>query len=193
MQTVDLTLDLTGYYCNRWPQLQIIHHDKVIQDLEIQDHQILHLTLSCHDTDCVTLYHHGKRFGDQDIWDTSTDGSQDCYLQINDIKFDQVSVGEKIMRSLIFNTEWNCLQQRNQSLEFIEKFDKFASNGRMSFNGRIEISFQLPIYNWLIMQKYKEPKSSVAATTAYFSTHVSRYHYDRDLEIIKEIKEMMKF
>ena len=59
----------------------------------------------------------------------------------------------------------------------------------INFNGSILIELDTPIYNWLIISKYKVPITD----TTYFSNYSARWHYDEDFKIIKEIKELIQF
>ena len=73
--------------------------------------------------------------------------------------------------------------------EFIDTYSKIQCYGMMNFNGSIVIEFDTPIYNWLIISKYKVPITD----TTYFSNYSARWHYDEDFKIIKEIKELIQF
>lgn len=188
MDVVNIKVFANGYYCNQWPRFQLIHGSKVVWDGEIKGSCVIEVDLLCADVDSLTLKHLDKKFGEDGIWDTLPDGSADRYVEITDIKLDDVSIGEKLLSALVFCTEWSDVQRLHQDPGFIEQYSEFCSNGRMSFNGSIKLEFETPIYNWLIPKKFKVEKTE----TAYFSNYSLRWHYEKDLELIKEIKELMK-
>ena len=188
-EQVALAVDLTGYYYNHWPKLKILHNNVVIFDDEIIDYQQLTLNLDCPTTNALKFIHYGKQFGENGQWDSNADSSEQCYINIKDIKFNQVTIGEKFKSELIFDTHWTSLQLERESPEFINKYSKIQCYGAMNFNGEIHMKFETPVYNWLIFSKYK-----VAMTdTAYFSNYSSRWHYEEDLKVIEEIKELINF
>jgi hypothetical protein len=185
-----LEIDVLGFFCNQWPSLEIYHDDRLIFDETIESQRYLQFELDCQNTNSsICLRHKNKRFGEDGVWDTDTSG-QDRYLEIKDIRFDSVSIGRRIMSNLWFDSEWSELQKQINDLDFIQQNSRFLCYGRMGFNGRIKLDFEFPIYNWLIINKYKlesiEKKS-------YFSQYQENWHYERDFELIKEIKDLMKF
>jgi hypothetical protein len=186
--TVSFSIGLTGYYFNHWPLFKVYHNNNLLFDGEIQDQQYLNFDLVADsDTNCVRLVHYGKQFGENGVWDGLPDGSEQCYININDIKFDGISIGEHIMSQLVFTTSWSDLQKINHGKDFVDQYSSIKTNGMMNFNGEISLNFSLPIMNWLILNKYK-----VSVTdAAYFSNYSLRWHYEKDLELLKQIKELM--
>lgn len=188
MTSVNLKVYLVGYYCKHWPRVRVLHQGKIIWDGEVSGHAQIDLELQADSADTVVLEHYGKRFGEDGVWDSDSAGN-DCYVTVTDIKFDDVSVGEKFLSQLIFKSVWTEQQRKLQDTEFLKNYEEFCSNGMMSFNGRFEIMFELPVYNWLIVKKFKVEK----VDTAYFSNYSLRWHYEKDLKLIDEIKEIMNF
>lgn len=189
MTVVNLKLELVGHYYNHWPRFQITHDGATVWDGSVQGCQTIDINLTCSDKSHLLLRHLDKKFGEQGIWDTAADGSQDRFIEIKDIKFDDVSVGSEFLSSLVFCSEWSDQQLALQEQDFLNKWSRFPSNGMMSFNGCIEIDFEVPVYTWLIPKKYKVPRTDAA----YFSNYSLRWHYEKDLELIEEIKELMNF
>ena len=188
VETIPFSIDLTGYYFNHWPALKVFHNNNLLFDGDIQDQQQLNFNLDCYvDSNCVKFVHYGKQFGENGVWDSLPDSSQHCYININDIKFDGISIGEHIMSQLVFVTSWSHIQKTQHGQDFVDQYSVIKSNGMMNFNGEIIVNFSLPIMNWLILNKYKVP----VVDAAYFSNYSLRWHYEKDLEIIKEIKEIM--
>lgn len=186
-EQVTLTVSLTGHYYNHWPNLKILHNNTTLFDQSIIDQQLLTFDLNCTETNQLKFIHYGKSFGENNIWDSSPDASEQCYININDICFNSVSIGESLKSKLIFDTEWSDLQRQHHPQEFIDQYSAIQCYGMMNFNGSITIDFEIPVYNWLIFSKYKVPMTD----TAYFSNYSARWHYEEDLKIINEIKELL--
>lgn len=187
MEKIKVEFDFTGHYFNEWPKIQIYHGDIVILDSEIADRTTHVFDIVCPDISNIKIRHYGKRFGENNVFDTDSSGQQDRFIQINDIRFNEVSIGEKLMSQLLFNTEWSDHQKTNASEEFISLYSKFFCQGRLSFNGYIDLQFTTPIYNWLIIKKYKIEQIE----SSYFSNYSKNWHYEEDLRLINEIKGLM--
>jgi hypothetical protein len=137
----------------------------------------------------LKFIHYGKSFGENDVWDSSPDASEQCFINIDDICFNEVSIGETLKSKLVFVTEWSDLQRQQNTQEFIDTYSTIQCYGMMNFNGSIIIDFDTPVYDWLIFNKYKVPMTD----TAYFSNYSARWHYEEDLKVIDEIKELIDF
>jgi len=186
-EQVSLTISLTGYYYNHWPNLKILHNNVAVFDQQIINDQLLTIDLTCDKTNELKFIHYGKSFGEDGVWDSSPDATEQCFINIKDILFNKVSISETLKSKLIFNTEWTDLQIEQNTQEFIDTYSTIQCYGMMNFNGSITIEFDTPVYNWLIFSKYKVPMTD----TAYFSNYSSRWHYDEDLKVIEEIKELI--
>ena len=74
------------------------------------------------------------------------------------------------------------------SPDLLSKMSEISSQNRaMNFNSIFTLEFETPILNWLTIAKYKQPVKD----TAYFSNHTLRWHYDEDLKLIEEIKQLI--
>lgn len=186
MPSVKANIDVTGHYYNDWPLLQISLNGVTVFDGAIEHDQCIELILDCADRNLLTFCHYGKRFGEGRVWDSAADGTGSRELIINDIRFDGVSI-DHLRSQLMFKTQWSDLQLQQNTQEFIDHYSEFASNGMMSFNGTIDLEFETPIYNWLTLSKYKVPMTEAA----YFSNYSARWHYEQDLELINEIRELI--
>jgi len=187
--TVLLEIDLVGQYYNHWPLLKIYHNNKIIFDDEVCGQQYLRFHLDC-DTEHnkLTFVHHGKKFGENNVWDSGQDSTQDCNIKINDIKFDQITIGPELLGNLAFNTEWTTEQLQTMEKNHLDQYSVITqSMGMMNFNGKIYLEFTLPILNWLTISKYKKP----IIDGAYFSNYSLRWHYDEDIKLIEEIKRLI--
>jgi hypothetical protein len=186
--TVNIKVDVTGYYFNHWPYLRILLNDQVIHDGKIVDHQLLEFAVDCGPANRLEFVHYGKRYNDNNIWDT--DGANECYLNINDVLFEDVGLGVHLRSQLEFETHWRPFQLTDHDSEFIQQHSRLLSNGMMTFNGAIAIDFETPVLNWLTIKKFRVPINDDAA---YFSNYSARWHYEPDLEIINSIKQLMNF
>jgi hypothetical protein len=184
-----LSVSLTGYYYNHWPCLKIYHNNFLLYDGPVESKQKLEFQLiNKLDQNYLKFIHYGKQFGENNIWDSSPDASEQCYLNIDDIKFEGISIGPNLIGPLKFTTNWSESQLRHHDKEFIEKYTVVnSSNGMMNFNGEIVLNFQEPVLNWLTLSKYKVPR----AEASYFSNYSLRWHYEEDIELINEIKKIM--
>ena len=59
----------------------------------------------------------------------------------------------------------------------------------MNYNGYFTFSFDLPLYNSLINQKYKKPLDE---KISYFSNYSKVFHYDEEKEVINSIYNILK-
>lgn len=186
MQKISIKIDLTGHFYIVWPKIKIFLNKEKIFDDKITNNQVLNFTVICNDNNVLEIIHYDKSFGDNNIW--HSDGKEECWVEINDIKFDDVSI-DHLKSKLVFTTDWTPNQLITQDTDFINKHSVFYSNGIMTFNGCICLDFETPVYNWLILKKFKTSQ----VKTAYFSSSTQRWHYDPDIKIIEEIKQLMKF
>ena len=188
MIPVTVTIQLQGYFCNHWPYVKILVNDQVMADLTVEDLQTVEFTVNCDKINILCFQHYGKSFGENGIYDTS--GNEDCKFQILDIKFDRVSIGEKIRSQLVFNNHWSQFQLNSNSTEFIQQFSHIEnSDGWMTFNGEIGLEFDTPIYDWLIIKKFKVPLDQ---GKSFHSNYTTRWHYEENIETLNEIRKLMK-
>ena len=186
---VNLKVVAVGHFCNHWPFLRIYHNNQILFDREITGQENIILQLDAREANELKFEHYGKSFGENGTWDCQPDAELDCFLEIKDIKFDQVSIGEKIRSNLEFQT----IPTSNQQLDsdFLNEYSLIKNcNGLMNFNGTISLAYETPVYNWLTIKKFKVP---VSKEEAYFSNYSIRWNYEEDLKILKELKHMMGF
>jgi hypothetical protein len=188
MFNVEVTVKAIGYYFNHWPNLKIYHNNQEMFDGQIIDAVDLRFNLTCTDNNTLSIVHYGKRFGEDNIWDSDAEGKQSCYVEIKDILFNGITGQDGIVPHLEFTTHWTPKQLEGDS-EFIQQNSKILSHGTMGFNGEILLEFTAPIYDWLIDKKFKLPVKE----TAYFSDYSSRWHYDEDIKLLEEIKSLIKY
>lgn len=188
MAIVSLNLNVTGHYFNHWPYLKIYHNGQEIFNDQIINTVDLLFNLECTETNTLQIIHYGKKFGEDNIWDSDAEGKQSCYIEIKDIMFNGISGKNDIIKQLEFVTHWTP-KQLDGDANFISQHNKFHSHGMMGFNGEITLDFTTPIYNWLIDKKFKVPLKEMA----YFSDYSSRWHYEEDIKLLDEIKDLIKY
>lgn len=184
---VDVVVKLNSYYFNHWPYLKIYYNNQEIFNDQIIGTSELNFVLECEATNNLQFVHYGKKFGEDNIWDSDSEGKHSCYLEIKDITFNDISVND-ILPNLEFVTHWTPKQLEGDK-NFIAQNSKFFSHGTMGFNGEITVEFTTPIYNWLIDKKFKLPLKE----TAYFSDYSSRWHYEEDIKLLEEIKTLINY
>lgn len=186
---VNCRIILQGYFCNHWPEIKILHNEVELYQGPVENTRVLDFVLQCRDQNCLRFEHFGKRFGQDNIWDTSVDTGDDCKLQIVDVSFDDVSIGPKLRSNMTFVTALTGDQSDNK--EFIEQYSVIdRSDGWMTFNGVIDFEFETPVYDWLIVNKFRVDKTN---SQAYFSGYSDRWNYQEDQDIIDDIKKLMNF
>jgi hypothetical protein len=181
-------LNVTGFHFIKWPEIKVVHNNKIALVQSVIGQQKLELVLdNCENLNTIQIVHFNKNFGDAEVW--HSDGKNECWAQVNDIKFDGVSIGNRFINELEFTTHWTPNQLTMHDQDFVEKYSKFHSFGKMTFNGEMNFDFELPVYNWLILKKYKNPIKK----TSYFSNATKLWHYEKELAMIEEIKKIMNF
>lgn len=176
--TIEITLQ--GYFYNHWPELKILLNGNLLFSGPVVEQQVLTFEVNCNHSNQLEFVHHSKQFGENNVWDTDPDTGADCKLQILDIKFNQVSIGPKLRSNLKF-----VAQNSDQSVSVIE-----TSDGWMTFNGLITLEFETPVYDWLIINKFKLEEQN---DKAFYSNFTKRWHYEQDIAILDEIRKIMGF
>jgi hypothetical protein len=185
-QKVVIDIKLQGTFCNHWPQAKITFNDQLIYFSEVENSKILNFELDCSVNNRLTIEHLGKSFGQNNIWDT--DQHNDCVLKIQDIQLDQVSIGKELHSNLIFVTNWASEQLTQNSEEFIKKYSVIENcMGQMNFNGTINFDFEVPVYEWLIKEKFINPSKKFTLNTY---SGQGKFDYEYILNKINSMKQL---
>lgn len=186
---INLAIDLNGQYYNHWPFARVWVNNQILFDGKVHDSVALTFDISALENNQLTIEHYGKRFGDNNVYDCAADQTEDCVLTIKDIRFNNITVGDEIMSKSFFKTVWTETQLKTMSADTLAQMAKTtAKQGIMNFNSQFNLEFETPILNWLTIAKYKKPVEK----TTYFSNHALRWHYEEDLKLIEEIKQLIK-
>ena len=189
MTPVQLAIDLQGQQCNHWPFARITVNEQELFNGEVVDSVGLIFNVNVDEKNLLRIEHYGKQFGDNGVYDCTADQTEDCVLTIKDIRFNNVTVGDELMAQLFFQTCWTDAQLKTMSADALAQMSKTtAKQGIMNFNSQFNLEFETPILNWLTVAKYKKPVEK----TTYFSNHALRWHYEEDLKLIDEIKQLIR-
>ena len=172
-------------YCNSWPNLIVEVNNKQIFSGQIQNYKVIELGFEdlVKNGNRFVIGMNNKSFGKKRVWDTKTHNNkilEDKTLTIKSIKLDDVEC-----ISLTNNT-FHVKRVDRQPTYFP---DKVESPGVMNYNGYFTFSFDLPLYNSLINQKYKKPLDE---KISYFSNYSKVFHYDEEKEVINSIYNILK-
>jgi hypothetical protein len=175
--------------CNDWPRVCVSVNDCVFYDDAVAGRTEIQLQISgLEPQNQLLIRHYGKQFGDSGRFDTDLESGADRGIIIHDIRFDDITISTEKIQALMFHTQWTQHQLQTLDPGFVKQHDCFGCNGYLGFNGHVAIDFWTPIMQWLGVYKYKVSRQS---DVAYFSGYDQRWHYEKDLEILQEIKELM--
>ena len=180
-----ISIDLQGYYCNHWPYVIIRLNDKELFNQQVIETITLDFDFECDQKNLLEFEHYGKRFGINGIWDTDLSAGQDCFAQIRDIRFDDVSL-EHIINELTFISNW----EEGSDLNLIQNFSVIDNcAGQLNFNGIIKLEFDTPVYSWLIKEKFIKKQSLDNAV--FNKSGNRRFDYKYILDKIDKIKQII--
>jgi len=138
-----IQLNLTGYYCNDWPNIKIYLNNQVLYDGSVIDQKNLYFeNLDFNENNVLSIEHYGKRFGENNIWDTEVDKNnkiiKDRYFIINDILINNISLREIWHHGFFSNNQ--SIEDHTNELFFFFFF-------------LYTLNFENPFYDWLIDKK----------------------------------------
>ena len=172
-------------FCNTWPNLIIEINKQEIYSQQIEESKTIRLEFNdlLDERNRFVIGMNNKSFGKRGVWDTKTKDNeilQDKTLTIKSIKLDDVECMP------LMNNTFHVQRADKQPSYFP---DKIESTGVMNYNGYFTFSFDLPLYNSLINQKYKKPLDE---KLSYFSNYSKVFHYDEEKEVINSIYDILK-
>ena len=180
-----ITIDIEGTFCNSWPNLIVEVNNQKIYSNHIENSQIIELEFNSllQSGNRFVIGMDNKSFGKRGIWDTKTKNNKiikDKKLTIKSIKLDDVEC------ITLTNNTFYVKRVDKQPTYFP---DKVESQGMMNYNGYFTFSFDLPLYNSLINQKFKKPMDN---KISYFSNFTKVFHYEEEKEVIDDIYNILK-
>ncbi len=180
-----ISIDLQGHYCNHWPWVVVRLNGIELFNQQVIESITVDFDVVCNQHNLLEFEHYGKNFGENGVWDTNLSSHQDCFAQINDIRFDDVSI-DNVRHELTFISRWN----EKSDLEQVKNFSTINHcNGLMNFNGVIELEFDTPVYSWLINEKFI--KKNVANNPIFNKSGNRRFDYKYVLDKINKIKQII--
>jgi hypothetical protein len=180
-----ISVDLQGHYYNHWPYVIIrlngieLFHQSVVETITLD------FDVACNQKNLLEFEHYSKSFGENGVWDTDPSRNQDCFVQIKDIRFDDVSI-DTIKHELTFISKWN----ERSDPEQIKNFSRIDNcNGLMNFNGVIGLEFDTPVYSWLIKEKFI--KKQLLNDVIFNKSGNRKFDYEYILNQIDKIKQII--
>jgi len=168
-------INLTGRYCNSWPCFRMYHNKQIFYEGEIQGDCIIEEELDYFDlvTNTLVIELYNKSFGEDGVWDTVVeDGviTQDKNIIVNDIQFDDVSIGTLL----------------NTTIMFMADGSYESTYSAINFNGLYTLFFKQPVYDWMITEKFI--KNQQQSDNSSFGSWDNKFSYDEAERLIKEIQ-----
>jgi len=177
---IKLQIDFLANKCHHWPYIKVQYNDILLTDRELDTKTSLIFTdLPIENSNTIKIIHHGKKRGENNIWDTKTDANgkiiADCNFQITDFRINDVAFNEMAHRKFLFRPT--------------EEYADMYLDYLVGFNGEFIIPFPKDVYSWLTVIKYKK---DIVDNLEQFSNTSRLFYYEEDQKLIKEIKELLK-
>jgi hypothetical protein len=171
-----LKLKLFGSFCNEWPNIKVSLNNDIYYNGPIKESKLITLELSLPKHNQLTVEHYGKSFGDNRRWDTKLDDQgviyQDRAVRFEDLILDDVSL-KKYIVTFPFVSEQTYYT------------DYFGHNGYWN------LTFETPIYEWIIKQ-FIVPHKPTPLGYVNETSHSNVFDYSNDLVEIDEIEQYLK-
>ena len=181
-----LCIQASSQYCNRWPTLVVYHNGILIYTEIIEKQSTINIKLDSFDDKPNTLSvgMKGKMFGKDNVYDTVLEDGyikEDLQIHLQKVTLNDVSILDMLIKN-DFNIEL---------VEGMKPYHKtkFKCNGEMCFNGYYQTTYELPLYNYLTLAKWKKPVAT--ENLSYFSNHTLVFHYEEQEKEIKELEEIL--
>lgn len=177
-----LSVTVVPTYCNHWPTFQVEHNSTMLVNHTVDKETTIEFDLEEEDANILRFGMAGKQFGPE-TWDTHVDEhgnvTADLTLTITDVRIDEVPILDLLVKNQYYVT-------RQPGQDHMPEL--IYSGGEMNFNGNFNVTLHKPVLNDITNQKFKEP---INTDKSYFSNYTTLFHYDKDLEVIKEIQDIL--
>lgn len=175
MKNCHIQLDLSGTWCNDWPMLKITVNTIIYFEGAVQGDIIVAFDMPIQEINHLKIEHYGKFFGERSRWDTLSHDDriiQDRAVKINQIRFDNIDIKKYLYH------HWPM--QTNQGSIYTDY---------LGHNGEITISFNDPVYDWIITKlvapkEQNKPVFDLVVETSFGNL----FDYSQDLKEIEEIE-----
>jgi hypothetical protein len=179
MNPISVKIEVEGTWCNQWPCLRIEGNNSIYFDGEIVGNKIINFVIPANDYNQLTLCHYGKRFGENNIWDTRINEHnviiEDRAIKLVGLEFDQVNIIEYLLTHCYFVTESGDIVKTHY----------------FGFNGSLIINFTAPVYEWIITQLVR-PRVNKTQDFILETSHSDLFDYRNDLRELKEIEHLLE-
>jgi hypothetical protein len=178
---IPIKLHITSKWCNHWPYIKITFNDAVVFDSELEASTDISLDLDpILDSNTLEIVHYNKSFGDNGVYDTKLDSQgniiEDCTFQVTDLSLNNIEFNTLAFKRISFISDSPC--------------DDMYLNNIVGINGKFVISFPREVYSWMTLLKFKQ---DTVNTDEQYSNTSQLYHYEKDEELIEEIKKLLDF
>jgi len=180
-----IEIEVVGTFCNSWPNMIVEINGEKIHDGFIEGDKIISMDFNrlLERGNKFVIGMDNKSFGRNKIWDTKTRDNkiiEDKTLKVRSVKLDDVECKD------LFHGRFYVKRSHEQPSYFP---DVVESEDTMNYNGYFCFGFDLPLYNSIILSKFKNPS---AKEISYFSNYTKVFHYEGEKKIIEDIKNILK-
>lgn len=141
---MQITIKLTGSFCNDWPNCRIKLNGHLLDDFQVTNEITKTYNVELEEQNTLSIQHYGKRFGEHRIWDTKlVDGVivKDRFFSITDIEFNDVTIKDLWHNGVVTGNRFDGnIPQHSTTLPFND-------------NREYSLSFTSPIYTWIIEKR----------------------------------------
>ena len=178
MNSINILIEVTGTWCNCWPNFQVKINNQIYVNQPIEGQQILKFCADIQESNTITLMHYGKNFGTDGVWDTQTKDNlivQDRAVKLTRIELDGVDIAKYISR-------W----------PFQTDIGETYYTDYFGHNGQLIIKFSSPVYKWIITELVcKTVGPDTAQDLILETSHSSVFDYAQDLIELEEIEKLL--
>lgn len=171
---------MLGTWCHEWPNFVVNFNDSTYFDGPVQGEITVEIDAPVLDHNLLRLTHHGKRFGEQGIWDTETQQEhimQDRAVRLLGIEIDDVDISKYVWRHCPLIT---------------------ADHGAVltdyyGFNGTVSIDFASPVYHWMIDHIVRhESRKLLDISQPIETSYDNLFEYDQDELELLELEKLLQ-
>jgi|CryBogDrversion2_7_1035282.scaffolds.fasta_scaffold06175_2 hypothetical protein len=176
--SIPFQVDFIANWCNHWPYVRIVFNDTVLVDRELAAETSIIVDLELEEQNTLKIQHYGKRQGENHIYDTVVDQqgniTQDCNFRITKLGFDRIWFNQLAAGRVLFQNT--------------KGFDNVNIDSIVGIDGEFVLEIPRDYLSWLTLLKFKQE----IAPMEEYSNYTLLFHYEKELEIIQEIKDLIK-
>lgn len=147
----------------------------------VQNEQCISISVSAKSkNNTLIIQHYGKNFGQNGQWDTVSKDNvivQDRAVKLLDIELDDVSIANYVVHQCMFETD------NGERL----------NTDYYGFNGKIEINFDSPVYEWIIDTIVKPKSRRLLDLSQPVETSANNlFEYEQDQRELAELETILE-